>query len=241
MKAAVRSGSDHRQFYAWRTSNVPLPRTTKCSFGCTRQRPAREARAIVRVGWTPPSLGEPRRNSLPRSADKHRVMPKRRKRSRRRPTPVAYSVYIVELDRRCVERTVRFCPALRGADGALAGRTVRAAQGRWHARGSKTASLWCSAALRPDEGDWSVQDPVRKQKPLRWRSPARSRSEAIPSSGADHQPHFCSSGSTFRFTRPRNSRHLPRPRRPDHQTHADPKPRQHVDQCIGAEQVDATA
>ena len=53
---------------------------------------------------------------------------------------------------------VRLCPAVRGANGALAGRTVRAAQGRWQARGSKTTSLRCSAALRPDEGDWSVQD-----------------------------------------------------------------------------------
>ena len=86
-------------------------------------------------------------------------MPKTRKRSSRRSTPVAYSVYIVELDRRCLQTTVRFCPALCGADGALAGRTVRAAQGRWQARGSKTASLRCSSALRPDEGDWSVQDP----------------------------------------------------------------------------------
>ena len=86
-------------------------------------------------------------------------MPKRRKRSSRRPTPVAYSVYIVELDRRCVRVPVRLCPAVRGADGALAGRTVRAAQGRRQARGGKTASFRCSAALRPDEGDWSVQDP----------------------------------------------------------------------------------
>ena len=27
-------------FYAWGTSSVPLPGTTKCSFGCTRQRSA---------------------------------------------------------------------------------------------------------------------------------------------------------------------------------------------------------
>ena len=55
--------------------------------------------------------------------------------------------------------TVRLCPAVRRANGALAGRTVRAAQGRWQARGNKTVSLRCEAALRPDEGDWSVQDP----------------------------------------------------------------------------------
>ena len=51
-----------------------------------------------------------RRNSLPRSADISRVMPKRRKRSTRRPTPVAYSVYIVELDRRCVRVPCAFAP-----------------------------------------------------------------------------------------------------------------------------------
>ena len=99
------------------------------------------------------------------------------------------------------QSTVRFCPAVRGADGALAGRTVRAAQGRRQAGGSKTAFLRCSSALRPDEGDWSVQDPVRKQKPRRWRSPARSRSEAIASSGADDQPHLSSIGFTIRYTR----------------------------------------
>jgi hypothetical protein len=34
---------------------------------------------------------------------------------------------------------------------------------------------------------------------------------------------------------------LLRPRGPDDQTHADAKPRQHVDQCVGTEQVDSTA
>ena len=90
-------------------------------------------------------------------------MPKQRKRSSRRSTPVAYSVYIVELDRRCTRVPCAFAPLYVGTNGALAGRTVRPAQGRWHARGSKATSLRGSAALRPDEGDWSVQDPHRSR------------------------------------------------------------------------------
>ena len=44
------------------------------------------------------------------SADIRRVMPKTRKRSSRRSTPVAYSVYIVELDRRCLRVPCAFAP-----------------------------------------------------------------------------------------------------------------------------------
>ena len=56
MKAAVRSGYGSPSILRVEESNVPLPRTTKCSFGCTRQRPAR-TRAIVRSGWTPKAEG----------------------------------------------------------------------------------------------------------------------------------------------------------------------------------------
>jgi hypothetical protein len=43
------------------------------------------------------------------------------------------------------------------------------------------------------------------------------------------------------FTRLASSRDLLGPTRRDHQSDADAKARQHVDQCIGAEQIDATA
>jgi hypothetical protein len=50
------------------------------------------------------------RDSLLRSADISSGMPRTRKRSSRRSTPVAYSVYIVELDRRCLRVPCAFAP-----------------------------------------------------------------------------------------------------------------------------------
>ena len=91
------------------------------------------------------------------------VMARVRRRPSRRSKPVVYSIYIVELDRKCRERTVCLCSLVRRANSAYAGRALRPAQGRRHACGRKTACLRRSAALRPDERDRAVPDPQRSR------------------------------------------------------------------------------
>src|SRR5688572_3134382 len=77
----------------------------------------------------------------------------------------AHAAHLLRLHHRALARLhedpVRAGAALRWSDSAHAGGTVRAAQGRRHARRRQGAPLRCALALRPDERTGPLHDAVR--------------------------------------------------------------------------------